>query len=44
MRPDSDIPSFEFSDYGRNARFVSGWWIVPGLVMVSILLLACVAG
>jgi hypothetical protein len=28
----SDPIDLEFSDHGRDPRFVSGWWIVPGLV------------
>ena len=29
----------ELSDHGRNPRFVSGWWIVPGLLWSSLLMM-----
>jgi hypothetical protein len=35
---DDDIASLEFSDYGRSPRFVSGWWIMPGLLFSGVLL------
>jgi hypothetical protein len=35
---DDDIAGLEFSDYGRSPRFVSGWWIVPGLLLCGTLL------
>jgi len=35
---DGDINPLEFSDYGRSPRFVSGWWIVPGLLLGNVLL------
>jgi len=44
MGPHRDFDGLEFSDYGRNSRFVSGWWIIPGLVIGSMILIACVAG
>jgi hypothetical protein len=28
----SGLIDLEFSDYGRDPRFVVGWWIVPGLI------------
>jgi hypothetical protein len=28
-----DIIDLEFSEYGRGPRFVSGWWICPGLLL-----------
>jgi hypothetical protein len=35
-----DLIDLEFSDYGRSRRFVSGWWIVPGLLLgASVLVL-----
>jgi hypothetical protein len=37
-RSDDDIARLEFSDYGRSPRFVSGWWIVPGLLWSGALL------
>ena len=30
---EKEIAELEFSDYGRDPRFVSGWWIVPGLLL-----------
>lgn len=37
-----DLIDLEFSDYGRDPRFLPGWWIVPALlgtvVIVSLLL------
>jgi hypothetical protein len=29
----TEFADLEFSDYGRDPRFASGWWIVPGLVL-----------
>lgn len=29
---DEDLINLEFSDYGRDRRFLPGWWIVPSLV------------
>jgi hypothetical protein len=30
----------ELSEFGRDPRFVSGWWIVPGLFIWSLIALA----
>jgi hypothetical protein len=43
-RRDDDIDDLEFSDYGRSPRFVSGWWIVPGLLLGIAVLVFFVAG
>jgi hypothetical protein len=29
---DKNIESIEWSDHGRDPRFVAGWWIIPGLL------------
>jgi hypothetical protein len=43
-RRDDDLMDLEFSDYGRSARFVAGWWIVPGLFLGTALLGFYIAG
>jgi hypothetical protein len=30
--------NLEFSDYGRDPRFVSGWWMLPGLCLSAALI------
>jgi hypothetical protein len=30
----SDLVDFEFSDFGRDPRFLPGWWIVPLLAPI----------
>ena len=37
-RSDDEMIDLEFSDCGRSPRFVAGWWVVPGLLVVSALL------
>jgi hypothetical protein len=33
VRPDDDaLIELEFSDYGRDARFLPGWYILPSIV------------
>jgi hypothetical protein len=32
-----DATSVEFSDYGRSGRFLSGWWIFPGLFIAGLI-------
>jgi len=27
-----DLVAFEFSDLGRDPRFLPGWWIIPSLL------------
>ena len=34
-----DLMELEFSDYGRDPRFQSGWWILPGLTVVGFIVL-----
>ena len=34
-----DLMELEFSDYGRDTRFQSGWWILPGLTVVGFIAL-----
>ncbi len=34
-----DLMELEFSDYGRDPRFQSGWWILPGLTVVGFIAL-----
>jgi hypothetical protein len=36
---ENDDEISEFSDHGRNPRFISGWWIVPGLLWSSLLMM-----
>jgi hypothetical protein len=36
-----DSSELEFSDFGRDARFLPGWWILPGFLVG---LLACALG
>ena len=38
-----DIIDLEFSDYGRDPRFLQGWWILPG-VLIGAALAAFTAG
>jgi hypothetical protein len=35
-----DFSDLEYSDYGRAPRFLSGWWILPGLALGMLLTLA----
>jgi len=35
-----DNDSAELDESGRDPRFVSGWWILPGLVIWMILIFA----
>jgi len=28
-----NLIDLEFSDYGRDPRFLQGWWILPGLLV-----------
>ncbi len=35
----NDLMELEFSDYGRDPRFQSGWWILPGLTVVGFIAL-----
>ena len=28
-----DLAELEFSDWGRDPRFLPGWWILPGLLL-----------
>lgn len=32
-----DILDLEFSDWGRDPRFLPGWWIVPGMLLANAL-------
>ena len=32
-----DMFDLEFSDCGRDPRFLPGWWIVPGLLLAAAL-------
>lgn len=32
----SDVTDLEWSDYGRDPRFLAGWWIMP-LSLLSVL-------
>ena len=32
-REAADLAELEFGDYGRDARFLPGWWILPGLFL-----------
>jgi hypothetical protein len=42
QRPEiDDLGELEFSDFGRDARFLPGWWIFPGFLAG---LLACALG
>jgi hypothetical protein len=38
-----DIVDLEFSDYGRDPRFLPGWWIFPGM-LIGAALASWVAG
>ena len=29
----ADLAELEFGDYGRDPRFLPGWWILPGLLL-----------
>ena len=42
-RKRSDLIDLEFSDYGRDPRFPSGWFIVPVLLVASVVALALLA-
>jgi hypothetical protein len=33
-----DLIDFEFGDYGRDPRFVPGWWILPGICLSAVLI------
>ncbi len=35
-----DLIDLEFSDYGRDPRFVPGWWILPGTCLSVVLIWA----
>jgi hypothetical protein len=42
QRPEmDDSGELEFGDFGRDARFLPGWWIIPGFLLG---LLACAVG
>ena len=32
-----DVFDLEFSDCGRDPRFLPGWWIVPGMLLATAL-------
>ncbi|MBS0280378.1 MAG: hypothetical protein JSR25_04395 [Proteobacteria bacterium] len=32
IRDDAALLELEFSDYGRDARFLPGWYILPSIV------------
>jgi hypothetical protein len=32
IRDDEELLELEFSDYGRDARFLPGWYILPSIV------------
>ena len=38
-----DVIDLEFSDYGRDPRFMPGWWILPG-VLIGAALTVFIAG
>jgi len=38
-----NIESSEWSDLGRDPRFVAGWWIIPSLIWVQILIAFLIA-
>ena len=39
-----DLVHLDFSEYGRSPRFVSGWWILPGLFLGATLVVYLVLG
>ena len=32
-REAADLAELEFGDWGRDPRFLPGWWILPGLLL-----------
>ena len=38
-----DLIDFEFGDYGRDPRFVPGWWILPGICLSAVLMVWAVS-
>lgn len=38
-----DPSELEFSDYGRDPRFPSGWWIVPGCFLAVFSAVICLS-
>jgi hypothetical protein len=37
------VESDEWSDLGRDPRFVAGWWIIPGIIWAQILIALLIA-
>ena len=35
-----DLADLEFSEHGRDPRFLPGWWLLPALLLSS----TCIAG
>ena len=33
LETQEDIIDLEFSEYGRDPRFLPGWWILPGMLL-----------
>jgi len=38
-----DLVDLEFSDYGRDPRFLPGWWIVPTCFLIVVGVWVCLS-